>query len=162
MTLKRFQIPEYDWPNSISLRKAARGIIIDENKMIPLLWVGKYNYHKLPWWWIEWDENPILAFQREVLEECGCIIDNIHEVWTVIQENSTWQQISHLFYAKVIEKAEIHFTEKEISLGFELRWYHIDEVLEVMKNDKIEHELWKITHERDFFVLETILEYVME
>jgi len=29
-------------------REAARAVIFDENNLIPLLFVSKYNYHKLP------------------------------------------------------------------------------------------------------------------
>jgi len=34
--------------NKPTTREAARAILFDDNNMIPLLFVSKYNYHKLP------------------------------------------------------------------------------------------------------------------
>jgi len=33
---------------TLKIRKASRAILFDENGLIPLLFVSKYNYHKLP------------------------------------------------------------------------------------------------------------------
>jgi hypothetical protein len=34
--------------SKIKLREASRAVLFDENDMIPLLYVSKYTYHKLP------------------------------------------------------------------------------------------------------------------
>ena len=53
----------------IKIREASRAVIFDENELIPLLSVSKFNYHKLPGGGIETGENKEKALTREAKEE---------------------------------------------------------------------------------------------
>ncbi len=155
--LKTFQISEDKKYSQKTTREASRGVIFDKKGMIPLLRVWRDQHHKLPWGGLEWNEDPKVAFEREVLEECGCTIENIHVIWKVVQQNSTWQQTSYYYYAEIIWKALPHFTDKEISLGFELRRYPLEEALSILQKDIPSYERGKYILERDLFILNKIL-----
>lgn len=45
------EIKDEEWPSnesSLDTRQASRAVLFDENNLIPLLFVSKYNYHKIP------------------------------------------------------------------------------------------------------------------
>lgn len=45
------EIKDAEYPvdqSTLELREAARGVFFDENCLVPILFVSKYNYHKLP------------------------------------------------------------------------------------------------------------------
>ena len=44
--IKDKKFPEDE--STLKIREASRAILFDENDLIPLLFVSKYNYHKLP------------------------------------------------------------------------------------------------------------------
>lgn len=56
-------------------RLGARGIVFNEDNKIAILNKQLKNEYKLVGGGIEEDEDPKLAFQREVLEEAGCDIE---------------------------------------------------------------------------------------
>ncbi|HCY20386.1 TPA: hypothetical protein DIC40_00645 [Patescibacteria group bacterium] len=53
----------------IKIREASRAVIFDDNGQIPLLFVSKHNYHKLPGGGFEIGENKKEALIREAKEE---------------------------------------------------------------------------------------------
>lgn len=146
-------IPELTWKTS-GFRAACRWVIVDENGQIPILFDSVKKYHKLPWWGIEWDETKIETFIREIREETGCEIDNIKEVWKVVEKISDWEQISYCFIWKVVSKWETHFTEKEIERGFQLKWLKIEDAISLIKNEKADTDEEKFKKERELFILE--------
>lgn len=153
---KIFTLPE-EWENTTkTYRKACRGIVLDKDNLMPLLFVWKDNYHKLPWWWIEWDEEKIEAFKREILEEAWCEIEEIQEVWSVIERNSTWEQTSYCYIWKVIKKENENFTSWEIEKWYLLKWVTIKEALSIIKNDQPTTEWGKWRQERDLYILQEI------
>ena len=153
---KTFKTPEVPWKSTF--RTACRWVVIDEDGKIPLLFDSYKRYYKLPWWWMEWNEDKIETFRREVREETGCEIDNIKEIWTVIEECSNWKQISYCFIWKIVNKWEPHFTEKEIGRWYSLKWVSLDEALSLMKNSLPATEDGKMKQERDLFILEKAIE----
>ena len=54
------------------VREAARGVVVDADGLIALLWVGKHGYAKLPGGGLENGDDAEQAFYRECLEEIGC------------------------------------------------------------------------------------------
>lgn len=154
--LKIFTLPE-DWEHtSQTTRKACRGIVVDESNIMPLLFVGQDNYHKLPWWGIEWDEEKIEAFKREVGEETWCEVDNIQEIWRVIEKNSTWEQTSYCYIWKITKKWSEHYTPEEINKWYVLKWVSIKEALRIMKKDLPKTVGGKWRQQRDVYILQEI------
>ena len=155
---KIFEVPETPWKEG--LRKACRGVLIDEYGQIPLLFVSRENYYKLPWWWMEWNEDKIETLRREVLEEAGCEIDNIEEIWCTIEKNFTWSQISYCFVARVVNKWNAEYTLEEIYDWFTLKWVKRDEALSFMKDIVPFTENGKRKQERESFILENVLKEI--
>ena len=155
---KIFEVPETPWKEG--LRKACRGVLIDENCQIPLLFVSRENYYKLPWWWMEWDEDKIETLRREVLEEAGCEIDSIKEIWYTVEKNSTWSQISYCFVSRVVNKWNAEYTSEEIYDWFTLKWVKREEALAIMKDIVPSTENGKRKQERESFILENALKEI--
>ena len=153
---KIFTLPE-EWENTTkTYRKACRGIVLDKDNLMPLLFVWKDNYHKLPWWWIEWDEEKIEAFKREILEETWCEIDHIEEVGNVIEQNSTWEQTSYCYIWKVIKKWIENFTSWEIEKWYLLKRVTIKEALSLIEKDIPRTEWGRWRQQRDLYILQEI------
>lgn len=155
---KIFTLPE-EWEHTHitkTYRKACRGIVLDKDSLIPLLFVGKDNYHKLPWWWIEWDEDKIEAFKREILEEAWCEIEEIQEVWSVIERNSTWEQTSYCYIWKVIKRWIENFTSWEVEKWYLLKRVTIKEALSLIKKDIPRTEWGRWRQQRDLYILQEI------
>lgn len=51
-----------------STREAVRAVLLDERQMIPLLYVARHRYHKLPGGGIDDGESREVALERELLE----------------------------------------------------------------------------------------------
>lgn len=153
---KTFTLPE-EWEGTTkTYRKACRGIILDENNLLPLIFVWKDNYHKLPWWWIEWDEEKIQALKREIREETWCEIENIQEVWSVIEQNSTWEQISYCYIWKIVKKWNQQYTPEEIDKWYIVKWVTIKEALSIIEKDLPRTVGGKWRQQRDFYIVQEI------
>lgn len=146
----------------IQYRFASRIIMFDESKLIPILFVSKHNYHKIPWWWIDKDEDKITAVKREALEETWCDIEIKWEIWEIIEyrsaTNFNWkwnlEQTSYCYWWKIISKWEAFFTEEELENWFKIVWLPLDEAIKKLKNDKPDNQEWKFIIERDLTFLE--------
>jgi len=107
------------------IRLGARGIVIKEDGKIAVFNKSNKNEYKLPGGGIEENENPEIAFKREVLEETGCIVEIIENLG-IIEEHKTldnFKQISYVFVGKVLKDTnELHVTEKERDEGAKLIW----------------------------------------
>ena len=62
---------------SFKLRKSARAIVINQNGLMAVQHIQKYNYHKLPGGTMEEGEKIEETLRREIREEIGCEIDSI-------------------------------------------------------------------------------------
>ncbi|MFH1712177.1 MAG: NUDIX domain-containing protein [Patescibacteria group bacterium] len=159
--LKEIKDKEYPEDRStLEPRKAARAILFDENNLIPVLFVSKHNYHKLPGGGIDEGEDQIQALKREAKEEAGCEIEITGEVGKIIEYRSEWNQLqtSYCYLGKVISKGEPDFTEKEIAKGFQLVWLTLDEAIDKIKNDQPAGYEGSFIQKRDIIFLKTAKE----
>lgn len=118
-------------------REAVRCVLIDSAGMVPILWVGKYEYHKIPGGGIDEGETVLDALSRECMEEVGAKIEVIAELGKIVEFRSEWEfeQTSFGYIGRIVEKGEVNFTEKEVSNGFELIWVSIDDAIKILQND---------------------------
>jgi 8-oxo-dGTP diphosphatase len=137
------------------VREASRAVIFDENGLVPILFVSKYNYHKLPGGGIERGEDKINALLREIHEETGCTMQLPQEIGRIVEFRSEYDllQTSYCYLGKVVMKGSPHLEEGEISDGFGLVWLTIDEAIRVFTDDKPTNYDGRFIRERDLTFL---------
>lgn len=137
-------------------RSAARAVLLDKEGLIPLLFVSKLNYHKLPGGGIEQGEDKFKALAREVYEETGCEAQVCGEVGEIVEFRSEWNllQISYCYWGKITKKGTPKFTEEERQEGFQLLWVGLPEAISLIKNDNPDDYEGKFIVERDLKFLE--------
>ncbi len=140
-------------------RTAARAVIKNGNK-VALLHVTKDNYYKLPGGGVDEGETIIDALHREILEEVGSKVKVNSEIGEILEHRSHHQlvQTSHCFSAELLEEGKPNFTEKELSLGFEVVWVKPEEALSLVKNGNPESYAGKFIILRDAYYLKKFLE----
>jgi len=160
--LLKIKTDEITDETNLQIREASRAILFDENNLIPLLFVSKCNYHKLPGGGIDAGENKDQALIRECLEEVGCTISVTGEVGKIIEYRSKFKlkQTSYCYLGEIITKGKPNFTEDELNDGFKIVWLTLDNAIATVKNDKPEGYEGPFIHERDLKFLETAREIV--
>ena len=152
--LKRFVLPEEPTEIKKRTREACRAIVLDENNLMPLIFVSKKNYHKLPGGWVELGEDKIVALKREIIEETWCDIDIIKEIWSVVESNSTREHTSYCYIGKVLNKwNSIWLTSEEIERWLELKRMSIDDAISTLEKDVPNDPYGYRILERDLFIL---------
>lgn len=119
-------------------REAARAVLFDDDNLIPLLFVSKYNYHKLPGGGIDKGEKQSEALIRECLEEIGCTIHITGELGKIVEHRTKYdmKQTSYCYYGDIVSKqGPPNFTEKEIKEGFEVVWMTLDDAITQIEKD---------------------------
>jgi 8-oxo-dGTP pyrophosphatase MutT (NUDIX family) len=156
------EIKDQDYFSDImwKTREASRGIFFDENNLVPLLFVSKHNYHKLPGGGVEEGEDKVKALMRECLEEIGCKIQVDGEVGKTIEFRSkiSLKQTSYCYYGKIISKGSPDFTEDELNQGFKIIWLPLKEAIFQLTQDKPKNYHGSFMRERDLVFLKKIEE----
>ena len=142
------------------LRRAARALIFKENK-IAVLSAEALHLHQLPGGGVEENETILEALEREVLEETGCIINQIRELGIIIEYRNEIEliQVSYVFTADVQDNSrQPVFTGEERDEGFVLEWMTVEEAIDVMRTkDKPDTYTGRFRGARD----RTIMEYYL-
>ena len=153
--------------NNSRHRYSSRGIIFNNNNEIAIIHKQNKNEYKLIGGGLEKNENPYTAFEREALEETGCIIKIDKCLGTIeeIKSHDNFKQTSYIFVAHIIKNTLItNYTEEEIQDGAKLMWVTLDSAMDLIYNCKnklilsqyenkmaIYHS--KFIIERDYFIL---------
>ncbi|MDP1709298.1 MAG: NUDIX domain-containing protein [Candidatus Komeilibacteria bacterium] len=152
------EIKDKEWPedkSTLKIREASRAVLFGENDLIPLLFVSKYNYHKLPGGGIDEGEGKTQALIREVKEEVGSELKITSEIGQVIEFRSKFnlKQTSYCYLGKIVSKGQPDFTEDELKNGFKLVWLTLDEAISQLEKDKPEDYEGPFIQKRDLVFL---------
>ena len=124
--------------NDPRTRLGARGIVFNNNK-IAILHKQLKNEYKLVGGGIDENEDPEVAFRREVQEEAGCAIEITKCLGMIKEEKSqdNFIQTSYVYIANVTnDNGNINYTEKELGEGSKLLWLDIDEAMKLIKESE--------------------------
>ena len=127
-------IKKFDNPR---VRYGARGIVFNDKNEIAILNKSNKNEYKLVGGGIEENEDPTIAFKREVLEESGCKVEIDDFLGTIKEEKSqdNFMQTSYVYVAHVLEDTkQLHLTDKEIDEGSQLLWLKIEDAIKIIKD----------------------------
>lgn len=144
-----------DW----QVRRAARGVVINNNGQVGLLHVQKLGYYKLPGGGIEHGESEKQAFVRECREELGAKVEIEQEIGQVIEYRQRFllQQISFCYLAKVVgETFAPEYTEEELSEDFTIVWVSPQKALQLVSLGETSDYEGQYIEERDTCVLRTV------
>lgn len=160
--LREIKDKPYPKNKKVEFREASRAVLFDDDNLIPILFVSKENYHKLPGGGVEKGEDKLKALVREVSEETGCEMEITGEVGGIEEYRSEFnlQQLSYCYLGKVIKKSEPHFVQKEIDEGFKLVWLTLDEAIKTLKNDKPQNYEGGFIQKRDLTFLKKVKEII--
>ncbi len=146
----------------VRTRIAARAVLFDKEGLVPLLFVSKHNYHKLPGGGVEPGEEVRNGLLREVWEETGCGMEITAEVGEIVEyrskANFDWRwdlkQTSYCFIGKVVSReASPNFTYEEINEGFRLVWMPLDSAISALLADRPDNFEGKFIQRRDLAFL---------
>ncbi len=139
-------------------REASRGVVFDKEGLMPLMFVSKFNYHKLPGGGIEKGETRADACKREMMEETGCEVEIDKEIGMVTEFRpfmGNLFQTSYCFLGRVIDKkGTSSLEESEKEEGLELTWVTPPEAIKILKSDKPKNHEGEFILKRDLAFLE--------
>ncbi len=161
-------LKDYDGCTKVFSRPSARGIIINAENKIALVYSTRDKYFKFPGGGIKESEDKITTLIREVSEEVGlCVIpESIKEFGSVLRrqksnmsENTIFEQENFYYFCNVSGDAgKQHLDDYEAEAGFELRVVTFDEALRVNKSFTSNDDFDQIMIDRETRVLELIKE----
>lgn len=139
-------------------REASRGVVFDKEGLMPLMFVSKFNYHKLPGGGIEKGETQIDACKRELIEETGCEVEIDKEIGIVTEFRPFMDnlfQTSYCFLGRIISKERsFNLDQAEIDEGLKLTWVTLSEAISILKSDKPKNHEGEFILKRDLAFLE--------
>lgn len=142
--------------STLEIRESSRGVFLNKDRLIPLLFASKCDIHELPGGGIEPGEDKHSALVREVLEEAGGEIEVTRELGKIIEYRSKLnvKQISYCYLGNIRSVRKPKFTKEELREGTILEWLTIDEAISKVKNDKSTDYEGPFIQERDLLLLQ--------
>lgn len=153
--LKYIEDKQYKEDKNIWKRFASRAIAFDETGKIPLEYVSKFDFYKLPGGGIEKGEDEITACKREMKEETGCDIEIVKEIGKVEEYRSKFHlyQTSYCYLGKITSKGTPHWEPGEIEDGHQLVWMTLSQAIETIRGGKTSDYEGKFIQTRDLVLL---------
>lgn len=136
ITDKDFGIEEKINSDIPTVRMASRGIIVNDEGKIAVIYKKNKNEYKLPGGGIEDGENVKEAFKRECEEEIASQVEITNFIGTTEEYKSqeNFKQLSFVFEGKkIIELNNTNFTEQEKNEGTSYMWLDKLDALEKMR-----------------------------
>ena len=89
-------------------RISTKALILDENRKFLL--VREEKWWELPWWWLEYWENPQEWIKRELYEEMWINVVSVEEnpSYFITAQKDNWVWIANVIYKTQVNIDEIH------------------------------------------------------
>lgn len=118
-------------------RKTVRGIIINEDNEVLLLYSKKFNDYTFPGGGLKEDEDHVEALSRELREEIGAkivkVLDSVGYIdeirYGISGSNSVYKQRSYYYLCMIGDIAKPNYQKRELDQGLEAKWVKIDDAI---------------------------------
>ena len=163
-----FTIDLKDYDSSLEkfYRPSVRGIILDPNSKVAMIYSEKYHFYKFPGGGIEGDETHLETLKREIKEETGMILkpESVREFGEVLltqkmqKDNKDVILVQYNYYYLCETENDIDvqsLDDGEKEAGFVLKFVSIDEAIRTNNNFQGE-PIKKYIVERENRVLELV------
>ena len=159
-------LKDYDLSLEKFYRPSVRGIILDQNGKVAMIYSEKYHFYKFPGGGIEDNETHLEALKREIKEETGMILkpESVREFGEVLRTQKIQKDgkdvilVQYNYYYLCETENEIgtqSLDDGEKELGFVLKFVSIDEAIRTNNNFQGE-PIEKYTVERENRILELV------
>ena len=117
-------------------RRTARAIVRDSEGKYAVMYAEKFNLYSLPGGGIEAEEDVLTALRREVLEETGCVCDDIQELGIVTENRRTldYTQVNYYYVVTAKRAGESHLTKAEQASRTSVQWHTLEDMIRMIEN----------------------------
>ena len=138
-------LKDYDSNLEKFYRPSVRGIILDQNGKVTMIYSEKYHFYKFPGGGIEGDETHLETLKREIKEETGMILkpESVREFGEVLRTQKMQKDgknvvlVQYNYYYLCETENEIgtqSLDDGEKEAEFVLKFVQIDEAIRVNNN----------------------------
>jgi len=140
-------------------RKAVGIVLFDDENNIALSHIGIWDLHGLPGGGVDDGEDLLEAVKREAWEETGCRCEIRGEIGKTYQNSKIdgFVQEKYYYLAKVVgEKGELHLEEYEVASETTVRWYPLEQAMQIISGRKSDNIGQEVMKRRDLMVLKEV------
>lgn len=137
-------------------RVTARAIVKNQDSLYAVMYSDKFQLHSLPGGGVEDGEDVLTALRREVLEETGCICDEIRELGIVAENRASLDYTQMNYYYVVTtthSPGENHLTESERASNTVVQWHPFAELKRLIETQEFQRVQGKYLKARDVAAL---------
>ena len=116
-------------------RLTARAIVKSKEGLYAVMYAEKFGLYSLPGGGLEEGEDVLSALRREVLEETGCIFDEIKDLGIVTENRGHQDYTQKSFYYVVTTNSiaeQTHFTDVEKASNTTVQWHSLDDMIRLI------------------------------
>lgn len=137
-------------------RLTARAIVKNQDGLYAVMYAEKFKLHSLPGGGVEEGENVLAALRREVLEETGCVCDEIRELG-IVRENRASLDYTQINYYYVVttthSPGESQLTESERASSTAVQWHSFSDMVRLIETQEFDRVQGKYLKARDVAAL---------
>ena len=149
--------------SSAKPRYTARAILKTKDNKYAVMYSHKFKLYSLPGGGVDEGEDIISALKREILEETGCLSDDIKELGYV-SENRFHCDYTQISYYYIVETSgttqKTQMTEDEIINNTETQWHILEDMITLISSPVHNTNQRKFLQARDVAAIAEYLKYL--
>lgn len=130
-----------DGLSSKTPRLAARAVLKNKDGLFAVMYAAKHNLYTLPGGGLEDGEDAFTAVKREILEETGCVCDEVNELGIVLENRGSldFTQVNYYFAVRTEHEAgECHLSQAELEDRTSLQWHTFQDLVRLINEQPAE------------------------